>query len=96
MFYSVVNMSLRSSCSQMFFKKGVLLNFLIFTGKQLCWSLFLIKLRACNFNKKEIPSQVFSCEICEILQNTSSGCLWRLQFMSNDLRKLFMKVALGP
>ena len=27
-------------------KKGVLKNFTIFTGKHLCWSLFLIKLQA--------------------------------------------------
>ena len=27
-------------------KKAVLKNFAIFTGKQLCWSLFLIKLQA--------------------------------------------------
>ena len=30
----------------MFFKIGVLKNFGIFTGKQLCWSLFLVKLQA--------------------------------------------------
>ena len=34
---------------QAFFKIGVLKNFAIFRGKHLCWSLFLIKLRACNF-----------------------------------------------
>ena len=34
----------RSSCSQMFFKIGVVKNFAIFTGKYLCWSLFQIKL----------------------------------------------------
>ena len=28
---------------------GVLKNFVIFTGKHLCWSLFLIKLQACKF-----------------------------------------------
>ena len=41
---------------QMFFKIVVLKNFVNFTGKQLCWSLFLAK--------------VFSCEICEIFNNT--------------------------
>ena len=47
-----------------------------FTGNHLCWKLFLIKfftsLRACNFNKKkqETPTQLFSCEICEMFQNT--------------------------
>ena len=33
----------RGSRSQMFFKIGVLKNFANFTGKNLCWSLFLIK-----------------------------------------------------
>ena len=32
----------------MFFKIGVLTNFAIFTGKHLCWSLFLIKLETFN------------------------------------------------
>ena len=36
----------RSSRSQMFFKIDVLKNFANFTGKHLCWSLFLIKLQA--------------------------------------------------
>ena len=36
----------RSSRSQMFFKIGVLKKFAMFTGKHLCWSLFLIKLQA--------------------------------------------------
>ena len=34
-----------SSRSQMFFKIGVLKNFVIFTGKDLCWSLFFINLQ---------------------------------------------------
>ena len=36
----------RSSCGQMFFKTSVVRNVAIFTGKQLCWSVFLIKLQA--------------------------------------------------
>ena len=36
----------RSSRSQIFFKIGVLKDFGDFTGKNLCWSLFLIKLQA--------------------------------------------------
>ena len=35
-----------SSRSQMFFKIAVLNNFTHFTGKDLCWSLFLTKLQA--------------------------------------------------
>ena len=36
----------RSSRSQMFFKIGVFKNFANFTGRHLCWCLFLIKLLA--------------------------------------------------
>ena len=35
-----------SSCLQMFLKFGVLKNFANFTGKQQCWNLFSIKLKA--------------------------------------------------
>ena len=62
----------RSSCSQVFFKIDVLESFEIFTGKHLCWSLFLIKLHAqkgCNFIKKR-PQHMFSCEYCEIFKNS--------------------------
>ena len=38
--------SLKSSHSQMFFKMGILKNFAIFTGRHLCWRLFLTKLQA--------------------------------------------------
>ena len=44
---------------KVFYKKAVLKNFVIFTGKHLCWSLFLIK----------TPIQVFSCEYCKIFKN---------------------------
>ena len=43
----------------MFFRIGVLQNFANFTGKHLCWSLFLIK-----------SAKVCSCEICKIFKNT--------------------------
>ena len=51
-------------------KIGVLKNFANFTGKHLCWSLFLINLqaKALNFIKKRLQPGVF-CEICEIFQN---------------------------
>ena len=38
--------SSRSRRSQMFFKIGVLKDFALFTGKQLCWSLFLTNFQA--------------------------------------------------
>ena len=70
-----------SSCPQMFFKIGVLKNFANFTGKHLCWSLFLIKfqtLRPATLLKRD-SRQVFSCTISKFLRalflkNTSGGC----------------------
>ena len=59
----------RNSRSQMFFKIVVLKNFAIFTGKHLCWSLFL-HCKACNVIKKETPKQVLSCEYCEVFKNS--------------------------
>ena len=52
----------RSSCSQMIFKIGVLKNFAIFTEKYLCWTLFLIKLpdlRLANLIKRDSNTGVF-------------------------------------
>ena len=61
----------RSSRLQMFHKIDVLKDFAKFTGKHLCRSLFLNELGSpCNFIKKEIPTQVFSCEFCKIFKNT--------------------------
>ena len=56
-----------------FYNKGVLRNFIKFTGKHLCQSLILIKLQAeaYNFIKKETLAQLFPCEFCEIYKNTS-------------------------
>ena len=63
----------RSSRPEVCCKKGVIRNFVKFTGKHLCQSLsFLTKLQAqtCNFIKKETLAQLFSCEFCEISTNT--------------------------
>ena len=43
--YYIFSTVFRSSHSQMFPTRGFLKNFGIFTGKLLCWSLFLIKLQ---------------------------------------------------
>ena len=52
----------RSSLPEVLCKKGVLRNFVQFTGKHLCQGLFLIK--------KETLAQVFSCEFYDISKNT--------------------------
>ena len=64
----------RSSSPDVFYKKAVLGNFGKFTGKHLCQRLYFNKVagQACNFIKIETLAQVFSCEFCEISQNTFS------------------------
>ena len=60
----------RNSRPEMFCKKGILRNFLKFTGKDLRQSLFFL---ACNFVKKETLTQLFSCEFCTISNSTFSS-----------------------
>ena len=48
--------------------RGVLKSFLVFTGKHLCWSLFIINLQA--FYWQETLTQVFLSGYCEIFKNS--------------------------
>ena len=62
----------RSTRLKLFFKIDFLKNLAIFTGKHLCWSLFLIKYRSEGVQQlyyKETQIQVFSCEYSEIFKN---------------------------
>ena len=61
----------RNRSSQMFLKIGVLKNFENFTGKNLCWSLFLIKFQAYGLQiyYKETPNFLFELwfQVCQNL-----------------------------
>ena len=50
-------------------RKGVLKTFTNFSGKHLCWSLFLIKALGLQLYEKETPIQGFSCDIYESFKN---------------------------
>ena len=58
----------------LFCKKGALGNFIKFTGKHLCQSLFFNKVAALSLQLylKKALAQVFLCEFCEISKNTFS------------------------
>ena len=58
---------LKKQPPELFCKKGVLRNFVKFTGKHLRQRLFLIKKSLWH---RCFPAQVFSCEFCEISKNT--------------------------
>ena len=67
------NIFQKCSGLQMFFKEGVIINFLIFTRKYLCLGHFfhtVTGLMACNFIKKESPTQMFSCEYHKMFAKT--------------------------
>ena len=52
--------------------RGIRKKKVFFTGKHLCWSLFLMKLQSKGqqLYYKDTPTQMFSCEICETLKKT--------------------------
>ena len=61
----------RSSPSQMFFKKGVLKNFVNFSGKHLCWSLFfniVAGIQTCYFIKKRLQHRCFPVKFAKFLR----------------------------
>ena len=67
----------RSICWLTFFKIDVLKNFTNFTGKQLCWSLILVKLQtwfAVTLLKRDFNTGISIFKNTFFLQNTSSGC----------------------
>ena len=61
-----MNLYQQKQSSRGVLEKGVLRNFVKFTGKHLCQSLFFNKVAGLNFIKKETLEQVFSCEFYEI------------------------------
>ena len=75
---SKVLQSTRSICLQVFYETGALKKIANFTGKYLCWSLFLIKLLAF---RPETTTQFFPVKFAYILRtaflhNTSDGWFW--------------------
>ena len=47
---------------------GVFQNFIIFTGKYLCWSLILIKLQTCKFIEKRLQHWCFPLHVNKFLR----------------------------
>ena len=64
----------------MFLKISVLKNFAIFTEKHLYCSLFLMKLKACNFIKKRLQQKCFPVNIAKFLRTPilKNICEWLL------------------
>ena len=60
-------LSIKKQPPEVFVKKGVLENFANFTGKHLCWSLFLIKLQG-SLTKKRLQHRCFPVKFEKILR----------------------------
>ena len=64
-------MNTKKEPPEVFYKKAVLKNFSILTGKHLCWSLFFnqfVVLQVCNFIKKRFQHRCFSVNIAKFLK----------------------------
>ena len=68
---------------EVFCKKGVLRNFAKFTGKHLCQSLFLIKLRPATLLKKKLRRKCFPVNFAKFL---------RTSFLQNTSRRLLLMI----
>ena len=92
------SLKLQKQPPEVFYKKAVIKNFAVLTGKQLCWSLFLVKLQASRLAtllKRETPKHVF---FCEIFKNAYFVKHWQTAasetHLLNSLTKLFIKILL--
>ena len=68
---------------KVFYKIVILKNFAIFTGKQLFWSLFLIKLQAFSHAKKGFQHRCFPVNIVKFL---------RTPFLKNIFERLLQLI----
>ena len=74
---------IRRSRSQMLLNIGALENLANFTGKYLCWSLFFNKVADLQLYSKRLQHRYFPVKFAKFLknlflQNTSSGCFWKV------------------
>ena len=80
---------------EVFYKKAALKNVLIFTGKHLCWSLYL---QVCNFIKKRLQHRCFTVNMPKflktpILKNICERVLLRIK---DSFGKAFSQTSLKP
>ena len=88
----------RKGRSQMFFKKDVLKNFSIFTGKHLCWSLLLNKwqvFRSAALLKKRLQHSCFPVNIAKFLRTPTLKNIYK-RLLQESCSLLLAKDALFP
>ena len=82
----------------MFFKIGVFKSFENFTGKHVCWSLFLLECQACNFIKKRFQHKYFLVNIVKFLSTALliEHLRWLLLYLRNNYFGKNPEAYLGP
>ena len=68
----------------MFFKTCVLKKSINFTGKYLCWSLFIIKLQACNFVNKRLQHRCYLVKFAIFLRTPFYSDCFRVFWKSGE------------
>ena len=69
-FFLGLSKDIQKEPPEVIYKKAVLKNSTIFTGRHLCWSRFSPVLESLQLYQKGIPMQVFSCEYCGYSKNS--------------------------
>ena len=89
--------------SQMFFKIGLVKNFVMFTGKYLCWSLFLKRLFSCEYYEilknsffYRTPLVAASSRRTILQSNLPKSIFWEKDFIHELCMKLFVSSLLQP
>ena len=80
---------IRSSCSQIFLKIGVLKILAIFTEKHLCWSLFIEN----RFQHRRFSVNIAKFLRTAFLQNTSSCCFYDAVISRAVFTKVLRKIS---
>ena len=86
---SIIMISERYYEKQVFYKKSCIKHFAIFTGKHLCWSIFLIK-----FIKKKFQHIGFSHEYCKIFKSIFRE-IKRFSILQKICERLFERFSTG-
>ena len=79
-------MNTKKEPPEVFYKKAVLKNFSILTGRHLCWSLFFnqfVVLQVCNFIKKRFQHRCFSVNIAKFLKTHILKKICELLLLNN-------------
>ena len=96
----ICDLPLRSSNSEVFYKKGVVKNFAKFTGKHLCWRLFSLDSKRPTTLLKRDSKIGVSCDICKIFKKSFFFFFRTAPVVASEIfpfrEQRFFKVRISP